>query len=273
MKILVVDDEQLIVQGLVKTIRMANIAEGVEGRYNVRDALVEIQNHPPDVLISDICIHDQLGFELIENMRASSQPCRFIIISGYDKFSYAQYALHLGVVEYLLKPVDIGMLLSVLNKIRAELELVSEPEQKPGLDIGSGIPSGISETVHNVLDYIHSHYGEDIYLEQIAGMEGINTSYLSWLFKREVGTNFLNYLHCYRIARTAKFMMQGGSMTVEKISEQFGYLSITHFYKLFKRYMGITPGAFREAPYEQQVALIDKLAGKVSALTLKNEQI
>ena len=77
--------------------------------------LEQIQNLQPDIVITDIRMPDMDGLEMLA---AGQAECPFdaIIISGYSEFEYAQQAIHLGVSEYLLKPVDLNELRSCLQK-------------------------------------------------------------------------------------------------------------------------------------------------------------
>ncbi len=68
------------------------------------------------------------GLTLIKQLRESLPDCKVIIVTGHDEFSYAQEALRLNVVDYIIKPVDTDELNDVIEKVC--LELQSEMEQQ-----------------------------------------------------------------------------------------------------------------------------------------------
>ena len=66
----------------------------------------EIQKHQPDIVITDIQMPILSGLDMIAQARENGLGGRYLILSGYGEFQYAQSALRLGVEDYLLKPID-----------------------------------------------------------------------------------------------------------------------------------------------------------------------
>lgn len=95
---------------------------------NGPQALSMVEKGGIDLLITDIRMPGLSGLELITKARAVSPKIRFIIISGYADFSYAQDAIKLGVSEYLLKPVSEEALNDTLGKISRQIRAESEKE-------------------------------------------------------------------------------------------------------------------------------------------------
>jgi two-component system response regulator YesN len=85
-------------------------------------ALPQIEAIQPDVLITDIRMPFMDGLQLCKIVREHMAWMKIIIISGYNDFQYAQTAIQLGVTEYLLKPVSVQDLQSVLNKVAYALD-------------------------------------------------------------------------------------------------------------------------------------------------------
>ena len=75
----------------------------------------------PDILMIDIRMPFLNGLELIEKINEIWSDCIIIVVTGHDEFEYAQRALHLGVFEYVLKPVPQEVLAAVLARAEAEL--------------------------------------------------------------------------------------------------------------------------------------------------------
>ena len=89
-------------------------------------ALRMIRRHVPDIVIIDINMPDISGLRVIEMIRQEGLPTQFIILSGYEEFSYARQAMASGVTSYLLKPVNKEELLSTVRQ-KAENILQHKP--------------------------------------------------------------------------------------------------------------------------------------------------
>jgi len=120
-KVILIDDEPLITQGLQILIDWeacgceiaACASDGIEG-------LNLIKSLKPDIVISDIRMPNCSGIDMIRKV-LSIRPCKFIILSGYSDFSYAKQCMSIGVQEYLLKPVVDTELIQALKKIQEQL--------------------------------------------------------------------------------------------------------------------------------------------------------
>ena len=85
-------------------------------------ALPLVQAIRPDVVITDIKMPFMDGLQLAKIIRERMPWVKVIILSGHDEFEYAQKAINLGVTEYLLKPVTVQDLHSVLRKVAAQID-------------------------------------------------------------------------------------------------------------------------------------------------------
>lgn len=145
-KILLVDDETTITQGLKAIIEKSSldfseIFVAADGREGMRI----LHTHKPDIVITDIMMPDIGGLDMIEKVNDEMQKRPvFIILSGYDDFKYAQKAIHCGVMEYLLKPVRknellqlLGMLVNRFDKEKNEVSIEASQEinLKEGVDV------------------------------------------------------------------------------------------------------------------------------------------
>lgn len=122
-RIIIADDEEYVRELLAKNINQTQTEFQVVGKAeDGKQALKQIQELQPDILITDICMPIMDGLDLIRSMQELNLPIKTVIISGYDDFSYAKQAVNLGVTEYLLKPFSPEEVYEVLNKIGTELE-------------------------------------------------------------------------------------------------------------------------------------------------------
>ncbi len=116
MKVLVVDDEKIIVDGIKLLIEESGYRfDAIFTAYNAADAIEVIKTENIDILFTDIKMPVVDGFELITKTRVYAQP-EIILISGFAEFEYAQQALNAGVLGYILKPIDEAQFFSVLKK-------------------------------------------------------------------------------------------------------------------------------------------------------------
>ena len=122
-RILLVDDEFNIRKGLRALIERADTAFGeIEECENGRDALDRLSEKRFDLAVVDIKMPYMDGLALIRESQKLADKPKFIILSGYDDFSYAKTAIKYGVDEYLLKPVDMAEMLEALKKVESGLK-------------------------------------------------------------------------------------------------------------------------------------------------------
>ncbi|WEK53032.1 MAG: response regulator transcription factor [Candidatus Cohnella colombiensis] len=118
-KVILVDDEIFARKGLVGLIPWEKFGFEIVGEAkDGEEALSLIEQYKPDVVITDIRMPVLDGLQLIQAVRQSSgNTIKFIIISGYGDFKYAQQAVRYGVQDYLLKPIDENELIDTLQRI------------------------------------------------------------------------------------------------------------------------------------------------------------
>ena len=129
-KVLLVDDEYMITEGLKRLIPFDKWdMEVVATANHADDALDYVREHPVDIVISDVNMPDKTGLEMIGEMKDLLPDAYYILLSGYQEFDYVKKAMNLNVVDYLVKPVDKVELGHLLEKIVTQLrEKVQEPE-------------------------------------------------------------------------------------------------------------------------------------------------
>ncbi|MCM2675877.1 response regulator transcription factor [Alkalicoccobacillus plakortidis] len=127
MKMLIVDDEPVICQGLAQTIDWQSIGVEVVGvAFNGKQALQKIEKNHIDIILTDISMPEMDGLELAECIVQQHPDTKMIIISGYDDFEYARQAIRLGVEDYLLKPVDVDELMGLVKNVTEKMLLVHQ---------------------------------------------------------------------------------------------------------------------------------------------------
>lgn len=130
--IILVDDEEEVRKSIIKKIEWQAAGFHVVGdAENGEDAMEKIEMLEPDVVLTDIRMPYMDGLQLAEKVRQRYPSMRVVIFSGYDDFEYAQRAIKLNVSEYILKPVNVEELTSILKRIKENLDL--EIEEKRNL--------------------------------------------------------------------------------------------------------------------------------------------
>lgn len=122
-KIYIIDDEQLIREGIKKIIRencrgCTIVGEASNGKTGFEETMML----KPDVAIVDICLPIMGGLEYVNLIQKKMAKMRFIMISGYANFKHAKESLTLGCSYYLLKPIKHEELIEAINKISEEIK-------------------------------------------------------------------------------------------------------------------------------------------------------
>lgn len=122
-RILIADDEEQIREGIIKKIDWEKIGYTIVGSAeNGLEALEKAEHLHPDVVMTDIKMPFMGGLELGEKLRASMPSIKLIIFSGFDEFEYAQQAIKMHAVEYILKPINSEELTETLKKIKLQID-------------------------------------------------------------------------------------------------------------------------------------------------------
>lgn len=124
MRIIVIDDEPIIRQGIIHKIRQSGLPVTVVGEAGDGTSGYElICKLNPEVVLTDIQMPSMNGLELIRMAKEREPKAEYIILSGYDDFEYAKQAIHFGVSNYLLKPLENEELYETLSKLIEKREV------------------------------------------------------------------------------------------------------------------------------------------------------
>ena len=104
-RVVLVDDEQIISQGLQRAFPWAEYDCEVAGvAMDGQEGLKLIREVKPDLLLTDICMPNMDGLTMIAALKSAFPAMQVAVLTAYRDFDYAQKALNLGVCRYLLKP-------------------------------------------------------------------------------------------------------------------------------------------------------------------------
>lgn len=133
-KVLLVDDEEEVIQVIIKKINWEEIGFSVAGYAdNGIRAFEMVEEFQPDVVMTDIKMPFMDGMELSKRIKAEYPTTKILFFTGFDEFEYAKEAIHLEAEEYILKPVNSIELTNVFTRLKAKLD--QEISEKRNVEI------------------------------------------------------------------------------------------------------------------------------------------
>lgn len=251
-KVMIIDDEPIIVQGLSRSIAwekygcevVATASNGIEGKEL-------IEKYKPNILFLDICMPEMDGLTMISALKSEYSDIEVSILTGFRDFDYAQKALTLGVTRFLLKPSNMNEIIeaieAMVNNLQKNgieiMELDSESEEK--MEQPKAHDSIASSfIVKNALSYIEENYRDKVKLADVAEKTYVSQWHLSKLLNKHTGQNFSEILNGVRVEK-AKQLLEQPALRIGDIAEEVGFLDMAHFSRVFKKQVGISANEYR----------------------------
>ncbi|OLS40023.1 DNA-binding response regulator [Bacillus sp. MRMR6] len=249
--LLIVDDEPRTRQGLNKILdTWANGNYQIFTAANGEEAIERMKQHKVHILITDIRMPEITGLQLLKIAKEQGIQPVIIVISAYSEFEYAQEALRLGVINYLLKPISKKVLIEAVEAAVQEVEkqeragMIEKVVDTKLVQAGTQNPSN-REPIREAIEYINLNLKNELTQKEVADHVHLNPSYLSVLFKDHVKLTFSEYITRRRIQR-AKELLIATNLPINDIAEESGYKTAKYFIKIFKELEGVTPSAYRK---------------------------
>ena len=243
LQVVLVDDEIMIREGFKRLFDWAaHDCEVVGEAADGMEALAQIDHLQPDIVIMDINIPIINGLKVIQTSRMRYPDMAFIIVSGYDDFSYCREALRMRITDYILKPVNYEEFGSCIDRLKIALYEKRKTEEQDAQE---------ERTITGIIRYLQEHLDKEISLNILADEFHLSSQYISQLFKSEIGVNFLAYLTSIRMERAKKLLLTT-SLSIGEISEKCGYADYRVFTKAFKKEEGSTPSQYRRNFLEKE---------------------
>ena len=237
LRVLLVDDEIMIREGFKKLFDWeAHDCEVAGEAADGMEALTKIDTLKPDIVIMDINIPIMNGLKVIQTSRLKYPDMAFVIVSGYDDFTYCREALRLQITDYMLKPVNYDEFGKCIDNLRISM---FESRTK------KGDPDMEEQPILGIVRYMQEHLSEEISLTVLAEEFHLSAQYISQLFRNEIGVNFLTYLTSIRMEQARKLLLST-SLSIAEISGKTGYSDYRVFTKVFKKIEGVTPSQYRQ---------------------------
>lgn len=185
LKVMIVDDEKIAREGLKDLVDWASLDMEIAAvAVNGREALDYLQEHPVDILLTDIKMPQMDGLELLHELSHQESMPTCIVFSGFHEFQYAQKAIQYGVVSYLLKPIRMDELMEALRKAAQrhvqEIPHVTDADEverfhhqaRPEAgritdEMGKAICAGDEEDVRALLEALYALFEEGAYSVEV----------------------------------------------------------------------------------------------------------
>lgn len=260
--LLIAEDIEIIRNMLVNDIDWASAGMRVSGiAVNGLEALELVERNPPDILLSDIRMPMMDGFRLIMEVYERFPAVKSIILTAYSDFNYAQNAIKLGVIDFVLKPVDEEELFNAVKRAIGLIEKEREQQKQsefarkiikeklPDVKNPVQVIDGKSnmkniKLVEQVMEYIKSNVCADISLGSIAEAIYLNPNYLNRVFKQTTGESMYQFIIRCKMEKAAEFL-KDPTAKVYEVCEKVGYQDQKHFSSIFTKHFGIHPSEYR----------------------------
>ena len=239
-RVVLIDDERLIVEGLRKVVRWKDY--GCEVVATAEDAVrgaEAIRVFRPHILFTDIRMPGQDGLAMLAGLRSESPRMQVVVLTGYRDFSYAQEAIRLGVRRFLLKP-------SKMDEIQEALAAATEQLRTEEPEADAESQNAGSFLVKRAMDYMKRHCAEKLTLQDVADACYVSQWHLSKLLNRSSGKSFYDILNALRVD-AAKELLADPSLRIGDISEMVGYADSAHFARVFKKLTGLSANEYRNS--------------------------
>jgi two-component system, response regulator YesN len=249
--ILIVDDEQKTREGLKKTLEIWSegsheILSAVDGP----EAFHIFHKTKVHLLITDVSMPEMDGLKLLKKIKDDGHHPVVMIVSGYPDFEYAQEAIRLGVINYLLKPLSKQKLIEAVMQAleteasRERTEYMEKVADQELLRI-DGKDDHARSPIKEAISYVNDHLNRQISLKEVAEFVHLNASYFSVLFKEQTRLTFSEYITRKKI-QMAKNLLLTTDLSIEEIAHKTGYQTAKYFIKLFRELEGTTPSKYRK---------------------------
>jgi YesN/AraC family two-component response regulator len=236
--ILLVEDDVIVID-IIKV--------SLEGKYNVliasncSRALKQLKKHI-DLAIIDYQLPDCNGLDLLKEIRKAKPALPAIMITAYSTEDVIIKALRAGAADYIKKPFSPAYLLIKISEILGEKE-----------DIGhfKNVDSRGEFIMNGIAAYIEEKYRDDLTLDKLAEMAGMNKYKLSKIFRERIGQSFPSYLNSIRV-RSAAELLGNSDLSITEIAYFIGYKSIVHFERVFRSQYGLSPREYRSKKRQEK---------------------
>lgn len=192
--------------------------------------LISMYNNAFNLFLSDDCLAlDRIKAYTLEFL---NEVINSAIQQGLDDSYTAKK------IEYFQKLMDFRTIQDIHVWVKSIINGIMTA-------IATGRTNKNKEIIKKVVNYIEENYGKELNLEDVAAVVYLSPNYFGWVFKKETGESFVEYLTRVRVAK-AILLMESTEESIFSISEKVGYKDPNYFSQVFKKVEGIRPSAYRK---------------------------
>ncbi len=236
----IVDDEWMIVDNLINGMPWKeNGFEVVGSQTNPFDAIAEICEKKPDIVLCDLKMPGIDGIKLISEVKYRDADCEFVILSAHAEFDATRDFYRMGGFDYLLKPLNIQDAELLLEKLSRKLSGKLGNHSAPMLK-KTNMPA-----FDHMVEYIAQNYDKRHTLEQLSTQFNISQSHICGLFSKHYATSLTAFLTDIRMKEAARLITKT-QKTIKDVALECGYSDYFYFFRVFKNYWGASPTEYRQ---------------------------
>ncbi|WP_296969579.1 response regulator [Tepidanaerobacter sp. EBM-38] len=238
---------QRLVEGTGNLLEYAELKNHHESCDSIIAELTENIESPLEVLDSEgvICEINLLKEKMLNKPNISGQEIFDLVTAIYSNclMLLRKYKFNISDSELLYETFLLHADLCSSAEELFEL-LVENICKSLGIIVKDKMQTDI-KPIYMAKQYIQQNYMKPITLKDVSDFVGFNDSYFSFLFKKESGKNFTEYLSEVRLNK-AKELLKETNMNIANICEVVGYADLKHFRKSFTKYTGLRPNEYRK---------------------------
>jgi signal transduction histidine kinase/DNA-binding LacI/PurR family transcriptional regulator/AraC-like DNA-binding protein len=198
-----------------------------------REAIALLEDEVPDLVLLDLMMPDIDGFQVLERLRSNTNTALVPVIVVTGKIlSYED-----------VKRLDAPKVLLQTKGVLSELESVAEIQRVLTGSSPVAQPTGI--LVKQATAYIQQNYTRSFSLVELSETIGVSKSYLSRIFKMDMGISLWDYLNRLRNQK-AKELLLLTDESITEIATEVGYEDVGYFSRVFREITGLSPRTYRQ---------------------------
>ena len=217
---------------------------------NTKQARELISNHKPNLIVSDVMMPNEDGFQFVKLLKSNPDYALIpvIFLTALNDENNLLTGFESGAVDYMTKPFKNQELLVRIKAILNFNKIITNHLETKHMISSSGndLPQSEDKKVERkIMEFLGKNYSNPaLSLPQIAGHLNMSISSLERWFKRTQGDTVSIYIKKYRLTR-AEIMIKQEIGNVFEISTQCGFATQQYFSKCFKEHFGMSPTNYR----------------------------
>jgi YesN/AraC family two-component response regulator len=231
-EIWIIDDDRQALEYYRELIGDSLAEYQVRKIHGGREAVRLLDQAAPDLVLLDLVMPDVDGFQVLERLRSNVRTASIPVIIITGKILSFEDVKRLDVPKVILQPKGVFSDLETAAEIQRVLTMSGTLPQPTGL------------LVKQALAYIQQNYSRSFSLVELSETIGVSKSYLSRIFKMDMGISLWDYLNRFRIQKAKEILLLTDE-SISVIATEVGYEDISYFSRVFRELVGSSPRSYR----------------------------